>query len=137
MQVESKSTTFDDAPHPVIRLSIVGMRCAGCVKSVEDSIQSVSGVESVGINFVDHSASVTGDIDPATLKRTVSDAGYEAAVMGGLEDVREEELRYAGSNSKFRKILGHRCEIHLMYSELKSMGNGPMAKNHPLDLMMR
>ena len=43
----------------------------------------------------------------------------------------------AASNSKFRKILGRRCEIHLMYSELKSMGNGPMAKNHPLDLMMR
>ena len=41
------------------------------------------------------------------------------------------------SNSKFRKILGRRCEIHLMYSELKSMGNGPMAKNHLLDLMMR
>ncbi len=92
MQAEAKSRTLDDAPHTVIRLSIAGMRCAGCVKSVENSIQSVSGVESVSVNFADRSAMIIGDIDPVFLKRAVSDAGYEAAVMAGLEDVREEEL---------------------------------------------
>ena len=92
MQIEAKSTTLDDAPLSVIRLSIAGMRCAGCVKSVENSIQSVPGVESVSVNFADHSATVISDIDPAILKRAISDAGYEAAVMAGLEDVREEQF---------------------------------------------
>ena len=91
---------LDDTPRTVIRLSIAGMRCAGCVKSVENSIQSVSGVETVSVSFADRSATVIGDIDPAILKRAVSDAGYEAAIMAGLEDVREEELleiqRYRG-----------------------------------------
>nr|MCS5565541.1 heavy-metal-associated domain-containing protein [Methylococcales bacterium] len=30
----------------VVRLSVLGMRCAGCVKSVEDALKEVEGVES-------------------------------------------------------------------------------------------
>ncbi|MCK5728515.1 MAG: cation transporter, partial [Methylococcales bacterium] len=47
-----------------IRLSILGMSCAGCVGSVEAAISSVEGVVSVEVNFADHSANVKATVSP-------------------------------------------------------------------------
>ena len=79
---------------------------------------------------------------PAKTNYDICKETHVKAPLSDIIDVIEDHPLIWGttptaSNSKFRKILGRRCEIHLMYSELKSMGNGPMAKNHPLDLMMR
>ena len=74
-----------------IRLSILGMRCAGCVSSVEGALAAVDGVTSVSVNFADHSAMVRGHVDPELLKQAANDAGYDAAVMEGLEDPAEQE----------------------------------------------
>ncbi|MCK4841256.1 MAG: copper-translocating P-type ATPase [Methylococcales bacterium] len=76
-----------------LRLSILGMSCAGCVGAVEGALASVNGVTAVNVNFADHSAVVKGDADPELLKKAVHDAGYDAAVMEGLEDPREQEER--------------------------------------------
>lgn len=78
-----------------IRLSILGMRCAGCIAAVEAALQSVSGVKSVNVNFADHSAVVIGSADPEQLKSSLKAAGYDAAVMEGLEDPSEEERQEA------------------------------------------
>ena len=40
------------------RLSIMGMTCAGCVSTVEGALAAVPGVDSVAVNFADHSAMV-------------------------------------------------------------------------------
>ena len=40
------------------RLSILGMRCAGCIAAVETALQGVTGVESVNVNFADHSSRI-------------------------------------------------------------------------------
>jgi Cu+-exporting ATPase len=74
-----------------IRLSIAGMRCAGCVASVETALRETPGVESAAVNFADHSALVRGDVDPEVLRRHVQEAGYDAAVMEGLEDAGGQE----------------------------------------------
>jgi Cu+-exporting ATPase len=74
-----------------IRLSILGMRCAGCVSAVEGALAAVDGVTSVSVNFADHSAMVRGHVDPEVLKQAANDAGYDAAVMEGLEDPAEQE----------------------------------------------
>lgn len=74
-----------------IRLSILGMSCAGCVSTVESALAAVAGVEAVSVNFADHSAMVKGDADPELLTRAVKAAGYDAAVMEGLEDPAEQE----------------------------------------------
>ncbi len=74
-----------------IRLSILGMRCAGCVSAVEGALAAVDGVTSVSVNFADHSAMVKGNVDPEALKQAAKDAGYDAAVMEGLEDPAEQE----------------------------------------------
>ncbi|WP_019867689.1 heavy metal translocating P-type ATPase [Methylovulum miyakonense] len=84
----------DDA----ILLSIAGMRCAGCVSAVESALAAVAGVTSVSVNFADHSASVTGQVDAGLLAQAVKQAGYDAAVMESLEDPSAQEgqelLRY-------------------------------------------
>lgn len=74
-----------------LRLSILGMRCAGCVAGVEGALASVAGVTAVSVNFADHSAVVKGDVDPELLKASVKAAGYDAAVMEGFEDPAEQE----------------------------------------------
>ncbi len=76
-----------------IRLSILGMSCAGCVSVVEGALASVAGVESATVNFADHSATVKGNADPEALTQAVKAAGYDAAVMEGLEDPEEQEQR--------------------------------------------
>ncbi len=74
-----------------LRLSILGMNCAGCVGSVEGALKSVDGVDSASVNFADHTALVTGTVDPELLKQAVQEAGFDAAVMEGLEDPSEQE----------------------------------------------
>jgi len=74
-----------------LRLSILGMRCAGCVATVEGALAAVDGVTSVSVNFADHSAMVAGHADPELLKQAVKAAGYDAAVMEGLEDTSKQE----------------------------------------------
>jgi P-type Cu+ transporter len=74
-----------------IRLSIMGMSCAGCVSTVEGALATVPGVVSVSVNFADHSAMVKGNADPDLLKQAVVSAGYDAAIMEGLENPEEQE----------------------------------------------
>lgn len=74
-----------------VRLSILGMRCAGCVSAVDSALNAVDGVTEVAVNFADHSAFVKGNADPEKLKAAIKGAGFDAAVMEGLEDPAEQE----------------------------------------------
>ncbi|MDD5754159.1 MAG: heavy metal translocating P-type ATPase [Methylococcales bacterium] len=98
-----------DSTSPELRLSILGMRCAGCIASVEGALTSVAGVESVSVNFADHSAIVKGNPDVEALKKSVKAAGFDAAIMEGFEDPAEQEAqelaRYASLMHK-AKIAG-------------------------------
>ena len=85
-----------------IRLSILGMRCAGCVSAVEGALAAVDGVTSVSVNFADHSAMVKGHADPEVLKQAAKDAGYDAAVMEGMEDPAEQEQQEL---QRYRKLM--------------------------------
>lgn len=74
-----------------LRLSILGMRCAGCVSAVEGALHEIDGVTAVTVNFADHSALVQGHADPEALKMAVKQAGFDAAIMEGLEEDPEEQ----------------------------------------------
>ena len=74
-----------------IRLSIAGMRCAGCVESVETALRAVPGVTSADVSFADHTALVWGEADPESLRTALKNAGYDGAVMEELEDVSGQE----------------------------------------------
>ncbi|MDD3517649.1 MAG: heavy metal translocating P-type ATPase [Chromatiales bacterium] len=75
------------------RLSIGGMRCAGCVSAVEQALAAVPGVTKAQVNFADHSAEVSGRAATEALIEAVRDAGYDAASMeaAGDEDARRAE----------------------------------------------
>ncbi|MDT8407664.1 MAG: heavy metal-associated domain-containing protein, partial [Methylococcales bacterium] len=85
-----------------IRLSIAGMRCAGCVGAVEKALQQVPGVTQVNVNFADHSATVNGDVGLSALQEAVAGAGYQAAVM---EEAPDPEAEQAATEAKYRAQL--------------------------------
>ena len=74
-----------------IRLSISGMSCAGCVRSVEEALAAVPGVEEASVNFAEHTADVRGEVAPEELVRAVKEAGYDAAELRGAEDESAKE----------------------------------------------
>lgn len=84
------------------RLSILGMSCAGCIAAVDNALRGVAGVREVSVNFADHSATVTGTADPEQMRRALKAAGYDAAVMEGLEDPAEEERQ---EEARYRDLL--------------------------------
>ncbi len=90
------NTTQADLPET--RLSILGMSCAGCVTAVDTALRTLPGVTAVSVNFADHSATVNGQTDPELMKQALKAAGYDAAVMEGLEDpsadAEQETQRY-------------------------------------------
>ena len=71
-----------NAPETVVSsrltLPVHGMSCASCVAHVEKALAAVPGVASVAVNLATESATVSGaDLDAATLRRAVDEAGYE------------------------------------------------------------
>ncbi|MEH6629027.1 MAG: heavy metal translocating P-type ATPase [Motiliproteus sp.] len=96
-----------------IQLSLTGMTCAGCVKSVEDALNSVTGVDTAQVNFASRNAQVFYQLDPSAtpslfldaLIGAVSRAGYGAT---GVENVEQaEQLREANERKEYRRKLWH------------------------------
>ena len=86
----------------VRRLSIAGMSCAGCVATVENALKNVPGVTEATVNFAEHTATVTGTVDPQALITAVRAASYDAAVLRGLDDESEKE---AAERTHYRRLL--------------------------------
>ena len=103
----SEARHQDQAGAELVRLSIGGMSCAGCVGAVERALESVPGVTGVSVNFASHTAEVRGNAAPAELVRAVVDAGYEAAELTSLEDPVAERAARERQRARelFRKAL--------------------------------
>lgn len=64
-----------------IQLSVTGMTCDHCVKSVTSALQGVSGVTAAKVDLQAKSAVVEGEaLDTAKLLEAVKEEGYEAAL---------------------------------------------------------
>ena len=63
----------------IVSMQIVGMHCAGCVRSVEKAAQSVDGVSNPSVKL--ESGELTADIaSPGiaeTLKGVIEDCGFD------------------------------------------------------------
>lgn len=64
------------------RFDVTGMNCAACSARVEKAVAKVEGVDSVAVNLLTNSMTVTGKADADAVKKAVSDAGYEAFLKG-------------------------------------------------------
>ncbi len=63
-----------------ITLNIKGMTCMGCVRSVKNVLEPVSGVTSVDVSLEAGQATITFDpskTNIAQFKTAIQDAGYE------------------------------------------------------------
>ena len=81
-----------------IRLSIVGMSCAGCVASVEKGLLGVEGVDEAIVNLGDRSAIVSGHTSANLLIQAVQQAGFDATELKNEADESNkaalEQLQY-------------------------------------------
>ena len=84
------------------RLSLTGITCAGCVSRVETALNNVEGVVSASVNLAERTASVDGDVRADDLITAVVGAGYDAAVLRGLDDESEKE---AAEMAHYRTLL--------------------------------
>ena len=74
-----------------IRLSIVGMSCAGCVSKTEKALQAAQGVSTATVNFAEHTATVEGDVDAQSLIQAITNVGFTASELVDEEDQSEKE----------------------------------------------
>ncbi|WP_120496573.1 cation-translocating P-type ATPase [Kiloniella sp. EL199] len=66
-----------------IELTVKGMSCAGCVRSVEKALTAVEGVISASPDLISSTATVTfaGSIDQNLLLKSLADKGYQASFV--------------------------------------------------------
>ncbi len=63
----------------VIKYRVEGMHCGGCVRSVEQELSDVPGVESVDVDLESKLVTVRGEeLDDEALRAAIDEAGYEA-----------------------------------------------------------
>lgn len=75
----SPPPTVDVSQLDIFTLDVGGMKCAGCVKAVEDELTQQAGVESAIVNLVTQVALVKcepGVVDPETLAKRLTEAGF-------------------------------------------------------------
>ncbi len=68
------------------RLSIDGMRCAGCVSAVEKALAAVPGVSEARVNLVERRATYVGDVPTDRVIEAIRQSGFDAAEMLELPD---------------------------------------------------
>jgi len=65
-------------------LTIEGMSCGHCVMHVKSALEDVEGVTGVDVDLLEKGAMVEGDnLDDATLKASVAEAGYRVSAISG------------------------------------------------------
>jgi copper chaperone len=60
--------------------SVPAIHCAHCAMSIREEVSEVDGVEDVDVDLETKVVTVSGrDLEDATLRAAIADAGYEAA----------------------------------------------------------
>jgi len=59
---------------------VSGMKCGGCVNSVQKALKNVIGFESADVDLKQGTAIVIGEIDPQGVCQALTEAGFPAVV---------------------------------------------------------
>jgi Cu2+-exporting ATPase len=79
-----------------LNLPVLGMSCAGCASSVEESIAELPGVEEALVNYASQTLKVTylpETIQPKTLQQAVQNAGYDLILDEVNGAAKQEEIQ--------------------------------------------
>ncbi len=63
-----------------ITLTLSGLHCGNCVKSVEKALNEVPGVEKVSVTLSPQQAIVEGKVEAQTLIDAIDEIGFEATI---------------------------------------------------------
>jgi Cu+-exporting ATPase len=97
-----------DALH-IHYFALTGITCASCVKSIEQALRSIPGVQDAQVNFPDRTAMVTANsnISPDVIIKAIKQAGYDATSMNGLEQ--EDQIKATIERNYY---------VHLIYKTI-------------------
>ncbi len=107
-----------------ITLDVSGMKCAGCVKAVENQLQQVPGVETVWVNLVTEVAVVAcepGRVSPLALAQKLTSAGFPSQARVGDETTPPVDL--AAQRRRAAQAQRGRLAIALLLLLLSSLGH--------------
>ncbi|WP_415911946.1 heavy metal translocating P-type ATPase [Neptuniibacter sp. QD37_11] len=80
----------------IYRLSLQGVKCAGCVRSLEKGLQQADVIEDFAVNFADRSLSVSSKSSVEQVIAAVESAGYGAEEITDETDFEQIEARENG-----------------------------------------
>ena len=81
----------------IYRLSLQGVKCAGCVRSLEKGLKQSDCIDDYSVNFADRSLTVSSETDVSDVISAVEAAGYGAVPLDdndGLEQAEAAELAH-------------------------------------------
>ena len=78
---ETDASSVRESSQPLHQLQVQGATCGGCVKSIEQTLKSVSGVGEVSMDLATGVASVVGAVDADHLVEVLQGVGFPAAVI--------------------------------------------------------
>ncbi|WP_036829966.1 HAD-IC family P-type ATPase, partial [Photobacterium sanctipauli] len=110
-----------------------GMTCASCVASVEQAINSVSGVQQANVNLAERTALVSGAASAEMIIQAITDAGYGAELS---EDEQTRRQRQQQQNEQsFRQHIRHSVIALIAGGAMMAWGmfGGSMMINSPQD----
>ncbi|OBX34620.1 copper-exporting P-type ATPase A [Halomonas elongata] len=85
------------------RLSISGMTCASCVRTVQGALESVPGISEASVNFGTHTAQVRGSADFDALVGAVESVGYGAEPVLDMREA--ERTRAEREGVEYRRLM--------------------------------
>ncbi|OAD03208.1 hypothetical protein MUCCIDRAFT_143399 [Mucor lusitanicus CBS 277.49] len=89
-----------------LQLQIYGMTCASCVNAIEREISKLDGVESIAVNLITESGSITYNqavIGPRQIVEAVEELGFNALVSEKTRNVQLESLSKVREIRQWRK----------------------------------
>ncbi|HZS16134.1 MAG TPA: heavy metal translocating P-type ATPase [Candidatus Dormibacteraeota bacterium] len=94
-----------------IDLDVIGMHCAGCVRSVERALAEVPGVAGATVNLATEKAGVVlaAPVEPAALVEAVRGAGYDAALPHRGRSAAQEAAERRGR--RLADLRGRRVQL--------------------------
>ncbi len=89
------------------QLTIEGMHCASCIKSIEAALHEVPGVTNASVNFADKRAIIIGRAEEKALINAVKSAGYQAEKVQSEAEAqdKQEAQEQAFLNKVFWKMI--------------------------------
>ncbi len=118
------------APRPdvldLITLDVSGMKCAGCVKAVENQLKQVPGVTSASVNLVTEVAVVNctpGQVLPEALAQKLTQAGFPAQSRTGDSETATAALDFTAQRQQAAQQQRVQLAIALVLLFLSSLGH--------------